>query len=81
MYERGFLRGKYNKFGKLYDNNGELIYEGEFLEGNYHGDGILLIKENNYMNEFYEGIGSPNEGKLYIKVNLIKVLLKMKMLQ
>ena len=76
LYEGGFLRGKYNKFGKLYDNNGELIYEGEFLEGNYHGDGILLIKENNYMNEFYEGIGSPNEGKLYIKGKFTKGIIE-----
>ena len=72
LYNGGFLKGKYNKFGKLYDKNEDLIYEGEFQEGQYHGEGNLLIKDNIYMNEFYESLGSENEGNVYIKGKFIK---------
>ena len=69
LYNGGFLKGKYNKFGKLYDKDENLIYEGEFFEGIYHGEGNLLIKDNIYMNEFYENLGSR---KIYIKSKFSK---------
>ena len=72
LYNGGFLKGKYNKFGKLYDKDENLIYEGEFFEGIYHGEGNLLIKDNIYMNEFNENLGSICEGKIYIKSKFSK---------
>ena len=60
-----FKKGKYDGFGRLYDNE-NLIYEGFFTEGYYNGKGILYYKNNN--NIEFKGIFKNNyydEGILY----------------
>lgn len=39
-------------YGKAYDENGLIIYEGEFKDGLFHGEGIFYYKDGTVM---YEG--------------------------
>ena len=66
---------EYKKFGEIkkYYKNGNLKYDGEFLNGEYNGKGILFYEngEKKYDGEFlngeYNGIGSLYEnGDVYI---------------
>lgn len=44
-------------FGKMYGNSTTGIYEGEFLNGKYHGHGILELKnKENYEGNFKDGL-------------------------
>lgn len=51
-----FKRGKYAE-GKLYSENGSLLYEGEFKDGKYHGKGILYNEDGSieYEGKFKKG--------------------------
>ena len=66
---------EYKKFGEIkkYYKNGNLKYDGEFLNGEYNGKGILYYEngEKKYDGEFlngeYNGKGSLYEnGDVYI---------------
>ena len=47
-------RNEYHGYGKLYNKNGELIYEGEFKNGKRHGKGKLKVDIDGKV-LFYEG--------------------------
>ena len=46
-----------NGKGKEYDKKGNLIYEGEYLEGKRHGKGVLYDKNRkaDFIGDFFEG--------------------------
>ena len=71
---------------KLFELNGDLIYEGDFLEGKYHGQGTLYeigkyerkgifseFKRKKYTGEFNNG-NFEGKGKLYMDHSLGKYL-------
>ena len=71
---------------KLFELNGDLIYEGDFLEGKYHGQGTLYeigkyerkgifseFKRKKYIGEFNNG-NFEGTGKLYMDHSLGKYL-------
>ena len=52
-----YLNTDGNWKGKEYDENGNLIYEGEYLKGDRHGKGILYGKnwEVDFIGDFFKG--------------------------
>ena len=50
-YEIEYLNGENSKgYGKIYDENGILRYDGEFLDGKKYGKGKLYDKQGNLIN-------------------------------
>ena len=76
-YRSGYYIGQIKNYfpngnGIVYDKNGNIIYEGDFVEGNYEGDGKLIYEnESYYIGQFKKKL--PNgKGKQYDKSGNIK---------
>ena len=54
-YQGAFKNDVLDGEGKEYDNDDNLIYEGSFKEGVYHGKGTLIGTETNYTGVFVKG--------------------------
>jgi len=78
-YEGEFKNNMPNGKGKLYDKNGKIIYEGDFIKGKFEGNGKLIFEKSYYLlfkndslnGKYYLGQfknGSLNgKGKIYDK--------------
>ena len=83
-YKGYFSKGKYNGFGKLYNDNNELIYEGFFKDDKYNGKGIKYrnkkkIYEGHFLDDNLEGMvieyfieNGKRKRKIYFSENKIK---------
>lgn len=65
-YEGQVTGGELGKKGKLYNAFDQLIYEGEFQNGNFHGKGVEYGIGTKYEGEFRDG-KKHGRGTLYIK--------------
>ena len=54
-YRSDTIEGKFWGKGTLYDKNGKMIYQGEFLDGLKHGWGVEFIYDNNEFIGVHEG--------------------------
>ena len=61
-----------NGKGKLYNKNGKIFYEGDFIKGKFEGTGKIVDKDGYYMIcQFKDGICN-GKGKIYDKNDNIK---------
>ena len=66
-YEGEFKNNMPNGKGKLYDKNGTVIYEGDFIKGKFEGNGKIIQKGfGYYIGSFMNG-SLNGKGKIYDK--------------
>jgi antitoxin component YwqK of YwqJK toxin-antitoxin module len=72
-YEGGFVEGWKEGFGKEYDNNGDLLREGEYKQGNREGKGIdyYVSGAKSYEGSFVENTRN-GAGKAYYENGKLK---------
>jgi hypothetical protein len=70
-YEGDFIDGIMTGYGKEYDENGELIYEGDFLNNEYDGAGTYYRNGAKYIGGFKNGV-FHGQGKFYDEKGTLK---------
>ena len=70
-YDGDFKEGKMDGEGQCFDQNGNLIYEGQWKNNLIHGKGIYIWNEGKrYEGEFMHG-KKHGKGKFYLNGELI----------
>ena len=69
FYEGEFQNNMPNGEGKLYDKNGKIFYEGEFIKGKIEGKGKLIYDSHPYMICQFKNGSINGKGKVYDKNN------------
>ena len=68
-YKGYFVNDHFEGQGKLYDDNGQLIYQGNFKEGIQNGEGTSFVDQHKEYEGWWENGIYQNEGKLFYAGN------------